>query len=144
MIVWFLISGKYRVRRYKDLSPQRRRKERNWIVKNMRERVYERQCVTRWQVTAKSRGINWKVVHRGSNAFGKHSARSCRVGTRASIVPLSFFSTRLYTRFYTRIRVYVRFRVYILKEPLHARISFELILRILLFSMSSSTFYACN
>lgn len=144
MIVWFLISGKYRVRRYKDLSPQRRRKERNWIVKNMRERVYERQCVTRWQVTAKSRGINWKVVHRGSNAFGKHSARSCRVGTRASIVPLSFFSTRLYTRFYTRIRIYVRFRVYILKEPLHARISFELILRILLFSMSSSTFYACN
>lgn len=144
MIVWFLISGKYRVRRYKDLSPQRRRKERNWIVKNMRERVYKRQCVTRWQVTAKSRGINWKVVHRGSNAFGKHSARSCRVGTRASIVPLSFFSTRLYTRFYTRIRIYVRFRVYILKEPLHARISFELILRILLFSMSSSTFYACN
>lgn len=144
MIVWFLISGKYRVRRYKDLSPQRRRKERNWIVKNMRERVYERQCVTRWQVTAKSRGINWKVVHRGSNAFGKHSARSCRVGTRASIVPLSFFSTRLYTRFYTRIRIYARFRVYILKEPLHARISFELILRILLFSMSSSTFYACN
>lgn len=40
--------------------------------------------------------INWKVVHRGSDAFGKHSARSCRVGTRASIVPLSFFSTRLY------------------------------------------------
>lgn len=110
----------------------------------MRERVYERQCVTRWQVTAKSRGINWKVVHRGSNAFGKHSARSCRVGTRASIVPLSFFSTRLYTRFYTRIRIYVRFRVYILKEPLHARISFELILRILLFSMSSSTFYVTN
>lgn len=66
MIVWFLISGKYRVRRYKDLSPQRRRKERNWIVKNMRERVYERQCVTRWQVTAKSQVSigKWYIVVR--------------------------------------------------------------------------------
>lgn len=42
------------------------------------------------------------------------------MGTRASIVPLSFFSTRLYTRFYTRILIYVRFRVYILKERVPA------------------------
>lgn len=68
----------------------------------MRERVYERQCVTRWQVTAKSRGINWKVVHRGSNAFGKHSARSCRV--HLSCLSHSFRPD--YIRVSTRVYVY--------------------------------------
>lgn len=42
--------------------------------------------ISRYQLES---GTSWF-----GDAFGKHSARSCRVGTRASI--LSFFSTRLY------------------------------------------------
>ena len=69
---------------------------------------------TRWRVTAKPRRINWKVVHRGSNAFGRHSAIACRAGTRAFVVSLSSFLLRssLYASLYARTFVRFRVRVY--------------------------------
>ena len=57
------------------------------------------------ELLAKPRAINWKVVHRGSNAFGKHSARDCRAGTRTSIVLL-----HARVRICISARAYIRFR----------------------------------
>ena len=73
------------------------------------------------ELPAKPRAINWKVVHRGSNAFGKHSARDCRASTRASIVPLPYFFTResicISARAYVRFRVAFRAPISIPPEP---------------------------
>lgn len=92
-------------------------------------------ATTQWQVAAKSRGINWKVVHRGSGTPLASIPRD--VVEWASIVPLSFFSTRLHAY----IRPLSR-RLH--TQRTHARISFELISCVLLFSTNTLTFHACN
>lgn len=146
MIVWFLISGKYRVRRYKIYQHKDGGKREIELLK-ICESAYTNDNAWRDDRLPQNLEVSigkWYIVVRTPLAS---IPREVVEWARVHLSCLSHSFRPDYIRVSTRVYLYTSafaFTYWKNVYPLHARISFELILRILLFSMSSSTFYACN